>query len=49
MAGFEVIIYGRFWVIAEDAEAGRPGASHRPYLRQDPVQSSCGLLNWNGC
>jgi len=27
MAGFEVIIYGRFWVIAEDLEqhAGNPG------------------------
>ena len=37
---------GRGW---SDAEAGRQGASHRPFHRQYPVQPSCGLLNWNGC
>jgi hypothetical protein len=35
MAGFEVIIYGRFWVIAEVAEL----AYIRLSLQTDPTQS----------
>ena len=33
---------GRGW---SDAEAGRQGASHRPFRRQHPVQPSCESLS----